>query len=139
MQRFTVHTLIDITETKMFKHQNGSDMAKNQQQNFITLLQTIGLRVNPSFTRSPVCEEQDLKAWHFGSEYKGNHNVWTFDFEIEYDGAFADQFDNQTGLLVQDLHFVPVISQLTETVTLKLAVFDTTSSDYCNTVVYTGA
>jgi hypothetical protein len=138
MQRFTLHTLIDITETKMFKHQNGSDMAKNQQQNFITLLQTIGLRVNPSFVRSPVCEEHNLKTWHFGSEYKGNHRVWTFDFEIEYDGAFADQFDNQTGLLVQDLHFVPVISQLSETVALKLAVFDTTSSDYCNTVVYTG-
>ena len=139
MQRFTIHTLVDVTETKMFKHQNGSDLSKNQQQNFITMLQTIGLRVNPSFVRGPVSEEVDLKDWHFGSEYKGVQRVWTFDFEIEYDGAFADQFDNETGLLVQDLHFVPVIDKLTETIELKLSVFDTSSSDYCNTVVYTGA
>ena len=138
MQRFTVHTLVDITETKMFKHQNGSDLAKNQQQNFITLLQTIGLRVNPSFARSPVCAEHNLKDWRFGSAYKGVQQVWSFDFEIEYDGAFADQFDNPTGLLTQDLHFVPVIDNLTETIKLKLAVFDTNSSDYRNTVVYTG-
>ena len=94
--------------------------------------------MNPSFARSPVCAEHNLKDWRFGSAYKGVQQVWSFDFEIEYDGAFADQFDNPTGLLTQDLHFVPVIDNLTETIKLKLAVFDTNSSDYRNTVVYTG-
>lgn len=138
MQRFIIQTLIDVTETKQFRHQPGLELEKNQQQNFAVLLQTIGLRANPIFTRGPSVEEQDLKDFYFGSAYKGSHNVWTFVFDIEYVGAFSDQY-SEMGLLTTDLHFVPVITGLTETIQTKLAVFDTSSSDYRNTVVYTGS
>lgn len=138
MQRFIIQTLIDITETKQFRHQPGQELAKNQQQNFSVLLQTIGLRANPIFTQGPRVEEQDLKEFYFGSAYKGMHNVWTFVFDIEYIGAFSDQYSDM-GLLTTDLHFVPIITGLNETIDPKLAVFDTSSSEYRNTVVYTGS
>jgi hypothetical protein len=137
MQTFTVHTLVDITETNQFRHQPGAELAKNQQQNFSMLLQTIGLRANPMFVRSPKVETCDLKTLFFGNFYTGSHKVWTFEFQIEYDGAFLDSTGNDTGLLIKDLHFVPVIDELTETIIFKLPVFDTDSMDYRNTVVYT--
>ena len=136
MKRFLVHTLIDITETKIYRHQESIPLAKSQQQNFLTLLQTIGLRVNPSYTRSPQAEESNLKNWTFGSEYKGTHNIWTFEFSIEYEGGLTDEQGDEAGLLIRDLHFVPIITGLTETINIRLPVFDTTSSDYRNTLIY---
>ena len=138
MQRFIIQTLIDITETKQYRHQPGEELAKHQQQNFSVLLQTIGLRANPIFNQGPRVEEQDLRDFYFGSAYQGSHNVWTFTFDIEYLGAFSDQYSDM-GLLTRDLHFVPIITGLNETINTKLAVFDTSSSDYRNTVVYTGS
>ena len=43
--RFIIHTLVDITETGS---RRGEDPKQyRQQQNFLTVMQTIGLRVNP--------------------------------------------------------------------------------------------
>lgn len=137
MQRFTIHTLLDITETKRYRHQPGDELAKHQQQNFLVLLQTIGLRANPIFTKGPAVQDQDMTECFFGTAYPSTQRVWTFEFDIEYEGAFAGPL-NDAQLLTQDLHFVPVIMSLTETIDVKLAVFDTASSDYRNTVVYTG-
>lgn len=136
MKRFLVHTLVDITETKVYRHQDTNPLAKSQQQNFATLMQTIGLRVNPSYTSSPAYEETDLRQWHFGSNYKGTHKVWSFEFSIEYADGFKDETGNEAGLLIRDLHFVPVIADLTETINIRLPVFDTTSTDYRNTIIY---
>lgn len=136
MQRFTVHTLLDITETRQFKHMPGNELAKLQQQNFSTLLQTIGLRVNPLYERAPKVEEVNLKDYHFGSNFKGVHKMWTFTFAIEYDGGFADRFGNQAGMLIEDLHFVPVIAGLEETADLNIAMFNTKDPNYCNTLIY---
>ena len=138
MQRFTINTLIDITETKQFRHQPGFELAKNQQQNFAVLLQTIGLRANPIFSKGPTVEDVDLKDHFFGSAYKGQHRMWTFVFDIEYEGAFTDE-QSDCGLLRSDLHFVPVITGLEETINTKLAVFDTSSGEYRNTSIYTGS
>ncbi len=137
MQSFIIHTLIDITETNAFKHQDGTDLEKLQQQNFMTLLQTIGMRANPMFSRGPTVEEVNLKDWQLGTEYSGQHTLWTFAFDIEYDGAFNDGY-TEHGLLIRDLHFVPIITDLTESIDLRLAVFDVNSTDFRNTVVYTG-
>lgn len=136
MQRFTIHTLIDITETRQFKHLPGADLAKSQQQNFSMLLQTIGLRVNPLYERAPRIEEVNLKDYHFGSKFKGTHKMWTFNFAIEFDGGFTDQFGNPAGLLMEDLHFVPMIIELEETAEINIPMFNTKDADYCNTLVY---
>jgi hypothetical protein len=138
MQRFTIQTLVDITETKQYRHQPGEELAKHQQQNFVTLLQTIGLRANPIFSKGPTITDKDLKTCNFGKNYSGVHAVWTFVFDIEYEGAFTDG-NNDHALLIKDLRFVPIITGLNETIDVDLAVFDTSNPDTCNTVVSTGS
>lgn len=136
MQRFTTYTLIDITETRLYRYQYGEDLAKSQQQNFSTLLQTIGMRVNPIYEQAPKVETIDVSRFNFGKQYQGMHQVWTFSFHIEYDSGFADTNGNPTGMLIEDLHLVPIIIGLTETVEIPLPIFNTKDVDYCNTVIY---
>lgn len=136
MQRFIIHTLLDITETRQFKHMPSNEKAKLQQQNFSTLLQTIGLRVNPLYEQAPKIEEVNLKDYHFGQKFKGTHKMWTFAFAIEYDGGFTDRFGNPAGMLIEDLQFVPMITGLDETAEINIAMFNTKDPDYCNTLIY---
>lgn len=138
MQRFIIQTLVDITETKQYRHQPGEELAKHQQQNFVTLLQTIGLRANPIFSKGPTISQRDLANSEFGTQYTGVHSIWTFVFDIEYEGAFTDG-NNDHALLIKDLRFVPIITGLNETIDVDIAVFDTTSTATCNTVVSTGS
>lgn len=138
MQRFTIQTLVDITETKQYRHQPGEELAKHQQQNFVTLLQTIGLRANPIFSKGPIITKRDLSNSEFGKNYTGTHSVWTFVFDIEYEGAFTDGTSDHA-LLIKDLRFVPIITGLNETIDVDLAVFDTSSPETRNTVVSTGS
>ena len=136
MQNFTLLTLIDISENKQYSKEPGKEKQHHQQQNFVMLLQTIGLRVNPLYNNSPKVEEVNLKDYHFGSAYRGQHNLWTFNFSIEYDGGFTDKLGRPEGLLLDDLHFVPVITGLDETIEMSLAVFDTQNTELRNTIVY---
>lgn len=135
MQRFTIVTLIDITETKQFRHQGGDSLAKSQQQNFATLIQTIGLRVNPIYQAAPWRSTIDVKGLGFGSKIKGEQDIWTFEFGIEFEGGFTDSQGRPWGLLEQDLHLVPVITGLTETAKISLAIFDTKSDSDRNTII----
>ena len=137
MERFKIYTLIDITESKQNRKEPGKEIAWQQQQNFQMLLQTIGLRVNPVYHESPSVEFAELSNFNFGDHYKGSHRVWTFEFISEYDGALTDSFGRQEGLLIEDLHFVPVITDLTETATLNIPIFNSKDSDFKNILVYT--
>jgi hypothetical protein len=136
MQRFTLHTLFDITETRQNRKEPGKEHQWQQQQNFLMLLQTIGMRVNPQYNVSPTVEEVNLEHYHFGSKYKGVHQVWTWEFYIEYDGGFTNSLGDPTGLLIDDLHFVPMIVDLDETVDFRINMFDSQSTDYRNILVY---
>ena len=136
MQRFKVLTLLDITETQQHRKEAGRELEWQQQQNFQMLLQVIGLRVNPLYRTGPTVEEANLKDYQFGSEYKGRHLMWEFVFEIEYDGGFTDSLGREEGLLVELLHFVPMITGLTETADLSIPMFDTQAGQYRNTIVY---
>jgi hypothetical protein len=100
------------------------------------LLQTIGLRVNPIYLDTPTVEFLDLKKLHFGDQYSGSHRVWTFNFHIEYDGGLTDALGRPEGLLVDDLHFVPVIDSLTETIELSISIFNSRDTDLKNILVY---
>lgn len=137
MKTYRIVTLVDITETKQYRKEPNKDLEREQQQNFQMLLQTIGMRVNPQYRRPPQVNEVDLAQMFFGSEYKGKHRVWTFDFETEYDEGFTDDQGNENGLLINDLHYVPFVPNLTDTVDFKLPVFDTQTGSYRNTVIYT--
>lgn len=135
MQTFTIYTLVDITETGQYSRGSGTDIEKQQQQNFLTLTQTIGLRVNPMYDRKPkLIEDFDVKELPFGNKFKGSHSVWAWTFYIEYDGGFKDN-TSEYGLLTKDLHFIPIIINLKETAKFSKSVFDTTTDSDRNTVI----
>ena len=136
MQRFTVHTLVDITETKKYRHTHDDSVGKYQQQNFLSLIQTIGMRANPLYLSSPTVDTRNMNDCQFGNKFKGNHKVWSFSFSIEHEDAFNDG-TIPTGLLVKDLHFVPIIVGLEETAEFTHSVFDTqTDSDRNMEIVF---
>ena len=104
--RFKLHTTVDITKTNA---RRGDDKHQaNQQANYNTVYQTIGLRVNidPIGIDNEVTDVKDLG---FGSNVKGKHNVWTFTFDNPYEDALS------IDMLVNDFDLVPVISNLDDT------------------------
>jgi hypothetical protein len=135
MEKVTIVTLIDVTETKQHRKEPGKELEIKQQQNFLTLLQTISMRVNPVYDRAPRTEFSDGTVYKFGSEIVVNQKVWIFDFYFDYQGGFTDSKGNPIGLLIEDLHLIPVIDELTESATLEIPVFDTKTDRYRNTII----
>ena len=117
--KFTLETLVDITQTDA-RRTDGDTQAYHQQQNFLSILQTIGLRVNVNVTKKPVCEEKTIKG--FGSNFTGKQKVWTLPFEIEFEDAVSLQ------MLKDDFNLVPVITGLTESAQINKSVFRTKDS-----------
>lgn len=150
MKSFKLITLIDITETNQYRKEIGKELLRDQQQNFQMLLQTIGLRVNPLYDVPPIPSIIDINpkphglrsysqshtAVNFGKSYSGKHKIWTFNFNIEYNDGLTDSNGDPVGLLVDDLHLVPFIPNLTETFKYQFSVFDTKSNDFKNTLIY---
>ena len=120
-----MQTLIDITETGA--RRGESELEYSQQCNYNTVIQTIGLRANPIPVAFYVVE-QGVGNMGFGTVYKGKNRVWIFDFEIEH----ADTVSVET--LQADFDYVPVITDLEETVAINTSVFRTQDSDLKNTI-----
>ena len=117
---FEIATLIDITQTGQTKFRSEDRTAINQQANWNTFLQVIGLRANPYFDTKPKCvEDVDITNGEFGSEYKGKQRLWYFKFTIEQEDALSVDF------LKDDFDLVPVIAGLTETITINNNAFRT--------------
>ena len=120
--KFRIQTLIDITETGA-RRQDNDKRAYKQQANFQTLLQTIGIRVNPYYENSPGFEELSIGKIGFGDKYKGKHKVWTFNFYIEYEGGL------DINMLTSDFDLIPIILGLEETIKADKALFRTSGSE----------
>ena len=65
--KFTIHTLIDVTKTDVRRHEHPKLV--NQQANFNTLYNTLGLRTNP-INFIVTQELTALQKYKFGSSYK---------------------------------------------------------------------
>ena len=119
---FELYTLVDISETKA---RRGEDSFKfSQQQNFLTMLNTIGLRANPTIVRSPYVVDNFPK---FGTNYKDAKHAWRFVFDIEYGAHSID-------LLQEDFRLIPFINNLNEDCVFDIAVFETKNSKTKNIV-----
>jgi hypothetical protein len=124
--RFKTYTLIDITQTRA---RRGEDrLLLSEQQNYLTFLQTLALRVNPDIPDSPLIETVDVKGLGFGSAYKGKHCVWSFEFDIPYEAALTVE------MLEEDFELVPVITDLNETARIKDPVFVSKNPKLSNVV-----
>jgi hypothetical protein len=136
MDTIEIRTLVDITNTKANRLTQGTQLQIDQQRNFITLMQCIEIRSIVSYDKSPKIEEdQDLKKLEFGSSYKGKHTVWTFRFSTDRDSVYLDDEGNPIGCLLDDIHEVPVIKNLTETINIDKSIFDCKDHLLKNTII----
>jgi hypothetical protein len=126
--------LVDITDTAVSRPGKGTPLEYEQFRNWSTLRQCIELRSIIEYDVSPICDTIDIKDLGFGSEYKGKHKVWTFKFRPDRKLAYDDE-NNPVGLLINDLHEVPITKSLTETINIVKAVFFTYESQYKNTII----
>jgi hypothetical protein len=125
--RFRIKTLVDVTETNARKGQEP--LLVNQQANFNTLYNTIGLRTNPTNFKV-YSNVEDIKGLGFGENYKGRQRVWTIDFFVEAD--YSTSVDSMTS----DFDLIPIITDLEETANLDKGLFITHSNHGRTNIVF---
>jgi hypothetical protein len=135
MEIIEIQTLVDITNTKVVRPNQGSQLAYDQNRNFITLRQCVEIRSIVSFDNPPLVETYDIKSMGFGSDFKGTHKVWTFKFIPDRVGVYTSEDGNLVGCLLEDLNLVPIIKKLEETVNIDKAVFDCKNTATKNTII----
>lgn len=134
MQVIEIQTLVDITETKVARPNQGTALAHGQHRNFTTLKQCIEIRSNISYDSSPGIETKDVKDLGFGSQFKGKQQVWTFRFTPERSGTYI-LGNNEIGALIEDIDQVPVVQKLTESINMDTAIFNLKDPATKNTII----
>ena len=134
MQTIEIQTLVDITDTKVARPNQGTALQHDQYRNFTTLRQCVEIRSIISYDASPSAETVDIKDLGFGTKYKGKHQVWTFRFYPDRTGAYIEGQD-EVGALLADVDGVPVIQKLTETINMDTAVFEVKDATNKNTII----
>lgn len=118
---FTCLTLVDITATGVTR--DTVDLHKrNQQRNWETVIQTIGIGAQPLEISRPETIEIDLEYLEFGKFYQDTHQVWIFNFAVEHHDVFLKD-DDPTGRLTDLFGQVPIICGLDETARFILPIF----------------
>ena len=123
-QHIVAYTLIDVSDTSAL-----------QQQNYNTLVQTIALRANPISYTYNMMGYQPMEDYEFGDDFGGQQNVWMVSFVVEQMAVYGNK-SGQLGGLVDDLHQVPVITNLMDSATIAPAVFDTKNTKTKNLYFY---
>lgn len=114
--RVIITTVIDITETNARKHDDN--LLRQQQANYLTVLQTVGLRVQ----LTPItCNTfvGDVSEFGFGSSIQDKQRYWTFEFTYDQEGAVT------LDTLTNDFDLVPVITGLKDTAPITNSAFRT--------------
>jgi hypothetical protein len=119
---YKLYTTVDITHTGQYRTEAGKEELRWKEQNFQTVLQTLGIRGNVSFTQSPALIEISGRAIGFSTDRL--INVWRFDFSTERDFLFEEDND-PVGALKSDFELVPFISGLAESMEQNYNVFVT--------------
>lgn len=116
--QITLFTLVDITATGVIRSNFGEDcLERNQQRNWETILQILGLRTQPIIVSGPtLSHSNDLDWLDFGEFYTGCHSVWTVVFTSEQNVYQIDQLE-------KDFEQIPVVTGLTETAKFMLPIF----------------
>lgn len=119
---YKLYTLVDITHTGQYRTEEGKDDARWKEQNFSTVLQTLGIRANVLYTSSPTVTE--VKGSLIGFDTDDLIRVWRFDFSTERDFLYEDDGD-PVKFLREDFNLVPYIKGLDELMEQQYAVFVT--------------
>lgn len=107
--RVIISTKFDCTATGVTGHfRTGNQVqwikARNQQRNFETLTQIIGLYTQPQNLSDPV--------------FDADNGHWSFYFETEFEGIFRTGTD-ELGVLKQSCNGTPMITGLDEQANLE--------------------
>jgi hypothetical protein len=135
METIEIQTLIDITNTKVARPNQGSQLELDQFRNFTTLKQCIEIRSIITYDFDPEVVNIDIKNLGFGTQYKGKNRVWTFRFHPDRKSVYVDETGNSVGGLINDLDKVPLIKNLTETINIDKAIFDCRELATKNTII----
>jgi hypothetical protein len=117
---YKLYTLVDITNTKQYQNSAENRQARSQQQNFDTVIQTIGMRANVDYTKPPEVTIDVPKKYNLDSAVLSN--IWIFEWRVEREFLFLDGEDD-VGYLKQLFNLVPYIPGLTETMTSSKPIF----------------
>ena len=124
LEYFTLITLVDITQTNVTRNHNREEKMRDQQRNWETVLQVLGIRAQPTVIDGPVTEVVDEYIIDniFGNMYSGSHRIWAVGFSIEHRDVYKKDND-QLALLAEDFNQVPIITGLDETARFILPIF----------------
>lgn len=111
---YCLYTTVDITETR--QRHGAESLEKHQQQNFDTVLQTIGLCGNVYYDKSPCVITGEV----FGNK---KLKVWKFEWKMEIAELFTKDNDH-VAILKEIFQYVPIIAGLSETAKLNTPMFD---------------
>jgi len=119
---YKLYTYVDITHTGQYRVEPGKESARWKEQNFNTILQTIGIRSNVYYTNNPIVTE--VKGSLVGFDTDQVVRLWRFDFFTEREFVFEDNGD-PVRYLKDDFVLVPYIQGLDELLEQNYAVFIT--------------
>jgi len=128
MQQFKLVSVVDITRSRPSRSETDH-LKLGQQANFNSLIQAIGIRSNVEWDQDPECHTGRLP-----DAIEGAATHWIWKFSVERDFVFRLNND-PVGLLLDDLHGVPVISQLNNSVDITPSIFQT-KGDRANIWIY---
>jgi|TARA_B100000965_G_scaffold390382_1_gene397159 hypothetical protein len=148
MSIYCVQTLVDVSDNGNlnqafpFKTKSGYlvhdkdtlSLAKDQQQNFNTLVQSLQIRANITWDQHPVTTDIVTGNTKFGKIYEGKQKVWTFIFYTDQQDVYADA-DGHTSAGEKDLDLIPIVSFCKETATFPKNAFLTQDDDTRNTFI----
>ena len=120
---YMLYTTVDITNTGQYRPEYGKEADRWKEQNFQTVLQTIGIRANISYRRKPDVVQVSGKL--LGFETENIVRAWRFDFYTEQDYLFEFNGD-PVGYLIKDFEAVPYIAGLDECMEQNYNIFLTT-------------
>jgi hypothetical protein len=135
MDVIEIQTLVDVTNTRVVRPNQGTSLAYDQNRNFITLIQCVELRSIITYNNAPSCKVINIDDMGFGSNYTGEHKVWTFNFTPDRAGVYNIDRRGPGGALFDDIDGVPIIKNLSETINIEKAIFDCISIAYKNTLI----
>jgi hypothetical protein len=121
VQLYQGFTLVDITATGVTRSHDVDDVKRNQQRNWETVLQCMGLRTQPQNITDPQWTDLDMNGFQFGDLYQGAQRVWTWSWTVDQSGVYDT--DKKLGGLIQDFEQVPIVCGLEETARFMLPIF----------------
>jgi hypothetical protein len=111
-------TLIDITKTNEVSGY-ADNKARNQQRNWETVVQMLGLHVHLIRFSDPTMLKLNMDHTNFGPDFTGEHSVWHFTFSVVH-GASYEKLHN---FMEGDFINIPIILGLDETAKINSPTF----------------